>query len=149
MKVEARLLLDRLCELASHRSAISGAELDRLKAIFLLLTSASPDALQAIDNLSYETVTKPSVDGEYSGLTIKSDGRLLSEVIADLFELDLDASNLSLDRETFQTALYAAWAIVKSFEWFSRDPVYSSEKAEALIRSTISSLNSYRETGEA
>ena len=150
MTVEGKLLIDELAALSASRSVLSGEQLDRLKALFLMVTSSAPETVGDIDNLSYEAIPMPSAGGEhtgheYSGLTIKSYGGFLSDAITELFELDVEASNLALDRASFRTLVQAMLAIARSLEWFSHAPSYAPE---GTIRATLSSLNSHRETGE-
>src|SRR6188768_876934 len=134
MRVEGKLLIERLTELAASRNELSGEELDKLKGLFLLVTSSSAETVGEIDNLSYGSFSRPHDDGEYSGLMIRNSGMPLSDALAELFFLDVDDTDVALDRETFRTVVRVVWAIVWSLEWGSSHPHYSNEKAEGLIQ---------------
>lgn len=156
MKPGSRLLLNRLFELARARHSLEGEALDELKAHLMIVTSSSPDLVGALDRLGYGPLPFDELrpeEGERCGLHVPSAGTLLSDFVLSLLELQPSVlEELPWSRDELQAALTAIWAVLCALEWSSDDSQcperFEPDQAARLLRATLGSLKSYRETGE-
>lgn len=130
-----------------------------IRACFLVVSSRSIDSCKAAERLGYETYEDNSTGtpSMMKGVAVPASGLLLREVVEGLMQLkelpEAVAKDLpDLSVEDFKAALYAIHCILYCLEWSEFDAQYEKryppEMQRRLVKKSLDSLESFRQTGE-
>lgn len=156
MRAVHQLLITELTKLAADENSLSGAELDRLLAHFLLITSCGSDTLEQFQHVEYERFQHESNSEATSGLAVGDGSRstLLTDFVSMLMTKIPDSiiEDLGMKKNEYLAALKVIWSILLCFEYSSFDKHHaqqlSGEQIERYLSGGLKSLKSFREVGE-
>lgn len=153
----ARDLVLFLRELGERERDVSELEATQPRLQQLLGAALGPPIAQKLEYASYEIEYAGLPPTTQQGLATAASQLLLTEMVGQLAALaDTDpsplASALGLTPAQTRAAFYAAYWILDSLEWQTRDRSIPAEfppdKRQRMLDATLRSLHSFRETGE-